>query len=201
MRETIKSKLSTSKFVVMFDGWTEGTKHYIGLNVSYNVHCKESGKKFPTQSLLSMRPLLAEEIVGMTATDHLRHISKVMSSCGRASEDILCFVGDNCAVNKKMAADLGVPLLGCASHKFNLAVRLWIKSQPQLAMTISKVSLIMKKASTLKIVTKLRKLTAYSTVRENDTRWSLTYQILTRFFKIQSLLSVLAELLECLPSH
>jgi hypothetical protein len=84
------------------------------------------------QSLLSMRPLLAEEIVGMTATDHLRHISKVMSSYGRASEDILCFVGDNCAVNKKMAADLGVPLLGCASHKFNLAVRLWIKSQLQL---------------------------------------------------------------------
>jgi hypothetical protein len=201
VRETIKSKLSTSKFVVMFDGWTEGTEHYIGLNVSYNVHCKESGKQVPMQSLLSMRPLLAEEIVGMTATDHLRHISKVMSSYGRASEDILCFVGDNCAVNKKMAADLGVPLLGCASHKFNLAVRLWIKSQPQLAMIINKVSLVMKKASTLKIAAKLRQLTAYSTVRENDTRWSSTYQMLTRFFKIQSQLSVLAELLEWLPSH
>ena len=201
VRETIKNKLSTSKFVVMFDGWTEGTEHYIGLNVSYNVHYKESGKQVPTHSLLSIRPLLAEEVVGMTATDHLRHISKVMSSYGRASEDILCFVGDNCAVNKKMAADLGVPLLGCASHKFNLAVRMWIKSQPQLAIIINKVSLVMKKASTLKIAAKLRQLTAYSTVRENDTRWSSTYQMLTRFFKIQSQLSVLAELLELLPSH
>ncbi len=118
VRETIKSKLSGRKFVVMFDGWTEGMEHYIGLNISYNMHCKETGKQVPSHSLLSIRPLLAEEIVGMTATDHLRHISKVMSSYGRASEDKLCLVGDNCAVNKKMALDLGVPILGCASHKF-----------------------------------------------------------------------------------
>ena len=201
VRETIKSKLSTSKFVVMFDGWTEGKEHYIGLNISYNVPCKETGKQVPTHSLLSMCPLLAEEIVGMTATDHLRHISKVMSSSGRASEDILCLVGDNSAVNKKMATDLGVPILGCASHKFNLAVRMWIKSQPQLTTIINKVSLVMKKASTLKIAAKLRQLTAYSTDRENDTRWLSTYQMITRFFKIQVQLSVLAELLEWLPSH
>jgi BED zinc finger len=201
VKETIVTKLSASKFVLMFDGWTEGTEHYIGLNISYNVQCKETGKQVPTHSLLSMRPLLAEEIVGMTAADHLRHISKVMLSYGRASEDILCLVGDNCAVNKKMAADLGVPILGCASHKFNLAVRVWIKSQPQLAMIINKVSMVMKKASTLKVAAKLRQLTAYSTVRENDTRWSSTYQMIKRFFKIQSHLSVLAELLEWLPSH
>ena len=65
-------------------------------------------------------------------------------------------------------------------------------------MIINKVSLVMKKASTLKIAAKLRQLTAYSTVRENDTCWLSTYKMGTRFFKIQSQLSVLVELLECL---
>jgi hypothetical protein len=59
----------------------------------------------------------------------------------------------------------------------------------------------MKKASTLKIAAKLRKLTAYSTVCENDTRWSSTFQMLSRFFKIQQQLGVIVELLELLPTH
>ena len=63
VRETIKQKLP-SKFVLMFDGWTEGTDHYIGLSASYNVLCEESGKEIPCQSLLSMRPLLADGIDG-----------------------------------------------------------------------------------------------------------------------------------------
>jgi hypothetical protein len=59
----------------------------------------------------------------------------------------------------------------------------------------------MKKASTLKIAAKLRKLTAYSTVRKNDTRWSSTFQMLSRFFKIQQQLGVIVELLDLLPTH
>jgi hypothetical protein len=50
--------------VLMFDGWTEGTDHYIGRSASYNVLCEESGKEIPCQSLLSMRPLLADGIDG-----------------------------------------------------------------------------------------------------------------------------------------
>ena len=59
----------------------------------------------------------------------------------------------------------------------------------------------MKKASTHKITSKLRKLTAYSTVRDNDTCRSSTFQMISRFFKIQAHLNVLVELLEFLPTH
>ncbi len=59
----------------------------------------------------------------------------------------------------------------------------------------------MKKASTLKIAGQLRELTSYATVRENVTRWSSTYQIISRFLKIHTQLSGVAELLSLLPNH
>jgi len=170
--------------------------------VSYNAICTETGMQIPTQCLLSMKRLLANEIEGMTAADHLTLLSRVLNINGRITEHVLCIVGDkNCSVNRRMAGDLDVPLLDYGSHKCNFAVRTWIKQQPHLLSIIGKVASVMKKASTLKIAAKLRKLTAYSTVCENDTRWSSTFQMLSRFFKIQQQLGVIVELLELLPTH
>jgi hypothetical protein len=59
----------------------------------------------------------------------------------------------------------------------------------------------MKKASTLKIAAKLRDLTAYCAVRENDTRWSSTFQMVHRFLNIEKELSLVVELLSLLPNH
>ena len=42
---------------------------------------------------------------------------------GRALDDCLFVVGDNCATNKRIATLMGVPLVGCASHRLNLAVQ------------------------------------------------------------------------------
>ncbi|ETN16032.1 hypothetical protein PPTG_06264 [Phytophthora nicotianae INRA-310] len=43
-------------------------------------------------------------------------------------------VGDNCAVNKRLAHLMGVPLVGCASHRLNLAVRRFLKPGSTFAM-------------------------------------------------------------------
>lgn len=206
VRDKIKRKLPSEKFVIMFDGWTEGTDHYIGISASYTDKTgadDESGNHVSGvhSSLLSIKPLLVDEIAGMSASDHLKHISKALKMYGKDVEDILCFVGDNCSVNRRMSKDLDVPLLGCASHKFNLAVREWIKDQPSLDHIIKKVAFVMKKASTLKIAAKLRKLTAYSTVRENDTRWSSTFQMLSRYDLISTELSSINDLLELVLTH
>ena len=137
-KEAIQAKLP-AKFPVVFDGWTEGTQHYIGVAAAY-VQQDSDGKPQPLQTMLSMKPLLAEGVSGMRATDHLDHIEKVLESYGKTSENILCLVGDNCSVNQSMARILGVPLIGCASHKFNLAVRQWIARQNELAPILKKVS-------------------------------------------------------------
>ena len=59
----------------------------------------------------------------------------------------------------------------------------------------------MKKASTLKVAAKLRDLTSYCAVRENDTRWSSTFSMVQRFLNIEKELSMVVELLSLLPNH
>ena len=200
VQEEIKIRLP-SKFAIIFDGWTEGTDHYIGIWASYNiVDASNDGKEVPVQTLLSIRPLLADGIEGMKAADHLLHISRVLAIYGKDTSNVICFVGDNCNVNQSIARTMKIPLIGCASHKFNLAVKKWIKEQPQLTDIIEKVAAVMKKASTLKVAAKLKQSTKYATVRENDTRWSSTYNMVRRYFQIQPQLNALVELLQLLPT-
>ena len=59
---------------------------------------------------------------------------------------------------------------------------------------------MMKKSATLKVSAKLRQLTKLAVVRENTTRWSSTYLMIDRNFKIQMQLSALVELLTLLPT-
>jgi hypothetical protein len=56
MKEKVKAKLP-SKFVVVFDGWTEGTEHFIAISASYTVIDSTTGKEVPVQVMLSMQPL------------------------------------------------------------------------------------------------------------------------------------------------
>ncbi|OWY94058.1 hypothetical protein PHMEG_00036322 [Phytophthora megakarya] len=47
---------------------------------------------------------------------------------------VTCVVGDNCSSNQSIATKIGVPLVGCASHRINLAVNRCITEyEPLLA--------------------------------------------------------------------
>ena len=159
-----------------------------------------NGVEVVTQTVLSMRPLLNEDIKGMTAQDHLHHLSMILGMYGKSDTNIVCLIGDNCAVNQSMSKILKAPLVGCGSHKFNLAVRKWISNQPQLEKIIQCIANVMKKASTLKVSALLRKLTTLRTVRENDTRWSSTFMMVERFFEIQRELSAVPDLIPLIPN-
>ena len=114
---------------------------------------------------------------------------------GKNNSNVMCLIGDNCSVNQSIARTMDVPLIGCASHKFNLAVRKWMEGQPQLTAIIAKVrncvfasysfifhlltslmlafiqvAAVMKKAATLKVAAKLKKLTKLAVVKEKATR-------------------------------
>ncbi|KAI2507197.1 hypothetical protein MHU86_7263 [Fragilaria crotonensis] len=157
-----------NKFAIIFDGWTEGIDHYVGVWASYNMPVDSTSKdaysrgdkETPVQSLLSIKPLLADGIEGMTAHDHLTHITRVLQLYGKEASNVICLVGDNCKVNQSLARAMSVPLIGCGSHKFNFAVNKWIREQPNLTDIIAKVAAVMKKASTLKVAAKLAQLNA-----------------------------------------
>jgi hypothetical protein len=76
VKETIKAELP-SKFSIVFDGWTEGTHHYIGIAAAY-LKFGDGHKEEPVQTMLSMQPLVVDGIQGMGAQDHLDHVENLM---------------------------------------------------------------------------------------------------------------------------
>ena len=48
-------------------------------------------------------------------------------------------IGDNCSVNQAMSRRLDIPLVGCASHKFNFAVRKLLAVYEQLLQLVNSI--------------------------------------------------------------
>ena len=70
--------------------------------------------------LLSFSPLL-EDAFDFTAESHKSYLEYVLKLFNKSCANVVCLVGDNCSTNKRLAELMGVPLVGCASHRFNLA--------------------------------------------------------------------------------
>jgi hypothetical protein len=100
---------------IMFDGWTHKSQHFIGA-----FACFEDKKQ-----LLSMAPIIDDDIDDHTAASHMAFLGYVLSVYGKTRASVVFIVGDNCSVNHKIAFIWGVPLVGCASHRLNLAVKLF----------------------------------------------------------------------------
>ena len=62
-------------------------------------------------TLLSMQPLLADDINGMKASDRINHLLKMLSSYGKTDTNIVCLVGNNCSINQSMSKILKVPFV------------------------------------------------------------------------------------------
>jgi hypothetical protein len=61
-------------------------------------------------------------------------------SYGKEIKNIVFAVGDNAPVNKSIADKLGVPLVGCASHRWNLEVIRWLEPHEHLLLLINNIS-------------------------------------------------------------
>ncbi|KUF85263.1 hypothetical protein AM587_10005540 [Phytophthora nicotianae] len=95
-------------------------------------------------------------------------------------------VGDNCSVNQYIGRKEGaIPFIGCASHRFNLAVKDFLKTEDEL---ITKVQALMAKLRTIKGRALLRRVSHLSPLMRNDTRWSSTYEMVERYLKLQPLI-------------
>ena len=103
IKEDIQAKLP-NRFTIIFDSWSEGTEHYIGISATYCVTTggTEKGNEIKS-SLLLMQPLMTGEVTGMrTVQSHLTHLSTIpLQSYGKTEENVVCLVGDNFAVLTK----------------------------------------------------------------------------------------------------
>ncbi|EGZ29118.1 hypothetical protein PHYSODRAFT_375103, partial [Phytophthora sojae] len=122
-------------------------------------------------------PLDDESDMGSQA--HYDFIADTLSVYECPWSRVSFLVGDNCSTNQCIPRNEGtLPLIGCASHRFNLAVRAFLEAHETM---VEKVHKFMKKLATVKGRAVLKKISKLHPKLNNVTRWSSTYEMLERF--------------------
>ncbi|KAG6941660.1 hypothetical protein JG688_00018555 [Phytophthora aleatoria] len=93
---------------------------------------------------------------------------------------------------------LHVPLVGCAGHRLNLATEELLEESSQ---DLGSVQVLMIKLRSLNQAAKLRLKTSLRPVIRQETRWSSTFMILDRYFKLLELVKDDADLEDALPTR
>ncbi|KAF0735380.1 hypothetical protein AaE_009084 [Aphanomyces astaci] len=145
--------------------------------------------------MLAFAPMLDEG--DFSAAQHIAFLAATLELYGRTLNSVTFLVGDNCSVNQCMARMMGVPMVGCASHRLNLAVRQFLDKQEA---TLDTIHAVMLRCRTVKNRAALRELTPLAPKLQNDTRWSSTFAMEQRFFAIKDELACIADLRSIFPS-
>jgi hypothetical protein len=134
----------------------------------------------PEMHLLAFAPLVNE--TNFTADNHMNIIMATPELFSIPLERLFCLIGDNCSTNKATANCLGVPLLGCRSHRFNLSVEQYLRTF--LASESELVGKLMSKLPTLKQSGRLCLITQLRPVKRNETRCTGVPDMFQRFERL-----------------
>ncbi|KAG3173717.1 hypothetical protein C6341_g9963 [Phytophthora cactorum] len=104
-------------FGIMFDGWSSGSMHYVAVYGGF-----ETDGNLRLQ-LLAVSPL---DDGSQDADAHIKLFDCVLDVYNKTLDMVAFIVGDNCSTNQSITTKLDVPLVGCASHRFNLAVNKYL---------------------------------------------------------------------------
>lgn len=155
------------------DGWSKNSSHYLAIFAVYLVN---GSLKF---ALLCIAPLLDE--CTFTADEHIAFIEATLALYGKDISCISYISADNCETNRSICRKTAIPLLGCYSHKLNLAVKKFLENYSTVIDCVHK---LMVELRTLKNAAQLRHLGALAPTLDNDTRWSSIYEMLKRYFRL-----------------
>jgi len=115
------------------------------------------------------------------ADEHIKVFETTVADYGLNMAKCCFLVSDNCEVNRSISRKTKIPLIGCASHRFNLACK---AKYARYEENLEKCNEVMKKLRTNKNRAILRKHTTLAPKRRQDTRWSGTYNMIDRFVDI-----------------
>ncbi|KAH9118961.1 hypothetical protein LEN26_011855 [Aphanomyces euteiches] len=178
------SDLLSDKCAIVFDGWSLGSTHYVAVFVSFPSSDSIGYQKY----LLSFA--LTNEEDSLNAMSHKKYLEFVLDVFGKTLSNIVVLIGDNCSTNHALSRLLGIPLIGCASHRFNLFVGDILREKEEI---VNLVNDLMRKLKTIILSAKLRRLTNLSPKTRNATRWSSTYAMFQRYMDIKGFLRFLDD--------
>ncbi|KAG6942347.1 hypothetical protein JG688_00018167 [Phytophthora aleatoria] len=176
------------QFGGILDGWTDGSEHYLAAHAFYDRngvrHCP----------LLSMAPIINGPDECLNVEYHMSALASFLPFIGKNLSNVMFLVDDICAVNKRLARLMGVPLVGCASNRLNLAVRRFLEPYEK---ELEQVQSLMKRLQTINQAAKLK---LRLKLRQN-TRWESTYTMMTRHLVLREFIRADdEELAEEMPS-
>jgi hypothetical protein len=183
------SKELPNTFGLTFDGWTcSNNTHYVGIFARYRN--SEGHLKKP---LLAICPLLDE--THLTAVSYGQLLDSTVRHYGKSIENIAYICGDNTTTNCKLAREvLHIPIIGCASHRLNLAVKSYLTTIHEAIVT--KVHDLMVRCRTIKNLAHLRNEMEgdfLKPILDNDTRWSSTFNMLRRYLQMADSIRAVAN--------
>ena len=130
------TEILPATFGIIFDGWSCAGEHFIGI---YATWVNVSGGIMQVLLACGVQDIPTEEDeineIGFTAEDIGDYVFDVLARYNKGFDAIEFIVGDNASVNRLLANRImewlktnknisrAVPLVGCASHKLNLAVQ------------------------------------------------------------------------------
>ena len=191
--------VTPKRFGLVFDSWTCNSEHYTAIFITWS---DKNGIVHMYNMCCGVQDEVENEDISFSAEalgDYFFDELQLLGLSLFENVDFIC--GDNCAVNKRLATLISnviasekgaaawrVPLVGCASHRINLAREAFYSSD-QNAPVIEKVDQLMTKLRTLKNASKLRKLTNLRPENQNSTRWTSVNAALTKFKQLEQCLT------------
>jgi hypothetical protein len=157
---------------LVFDGWKSYGTYFVCF---FAVAPGPPGEPAFT-CLLSFSPLINEE--SHDADTHIELLKATLSLYKKEVSDVLFLSGDNCSTNKSISNKLGVPLLGCSSHRLNLAVQKYLVQFDDVIAGVQKLMVELRKTLNR---AKLKSFTKLKPLLRNETRWSSTHAMIKRF--------------------
>jgi len=171
----IRSQLP-DRIALVFDGWSSNDTHFVAVYATYSSE-SELGYN---SVLLAFSPF--EDESSQDAIHHLDFTKWVLSNYGKSFANVIALIGDNCATNRRFATLAKTNFVGCASHRFNLAVKDMIEESNDI---VQKIHDLMKKLRTPIAAAKLRKLTYLKAKTLNATRWSSCSEMFKRYQELK----------------
>lgn len=131
--------------------------------------------------MLACAPLHCKE--NMSSVNHEYFLHHTLDVYSKTLDYMGCFlIGNKCPVNQEISSITGLPVIGCCSHKFNLAVERWISFQPHIPEASRILHDLSSEIRTVKSSEKLRDLTRLGPILSHETRWTGRFCMVRRFF-------------------
>ena len=118
----------------------------------------------------------------MNAGGHIEYIDYVLNLFNQSFENVVAITGDNCSANRSIARKLEIKFVGCATYRYNLALKDLFVSE---SACIEKVHSIMKAMKHPVVSAKLGKLAPLRPKCHVPTRSSSSTKMLHRYIELK----------------